>query len=75
MSYTGIAQDGVIKLPPNIEWPDGTTVRVEKVERPQGRNQLTRRVRETASQLDGLPVDCTEQHAHYVHGTAKRPLP
>lgn len=75
MSYTGTIERGIVRLPPEANWPDGTTVRVEKVEVPQGRNELTRRLREIAAQLDGLPEDWAEEHDHYIHGTAKRPKP
>ena len=75
MSYTGTIEDGVVKLPPEAGWPDGTTVRVEKVEPSQSRNELTRRLRDIAAQLHGLPADWAEQHDHYIHGTPKRPKP
>lgn len=74
MSYTGTVERGVVKLPPEAAWPDGTSVRVEKVETP-ARNTLTRRLREIAAQLGGLPEDWAEQHDHYIHGAPKRSRP
>jgi hypothetical protein len=73
MSYTGTIENGVVKLPPEAHWPDGTAVRVEKIAAPRSRNQLTQRLREIAAKLDGLPPDLAEQHDHYIHGTPKRP--
>ena len=32
MSYTGTIEKGVVKLPPEAAWPDGTIVRVEAIE-------------------------------------------
>ena len=32
MSYTGTIENGVVKLPPEAAWPDGTIVRVEPIE-------------------------------------------
>lgn len=75
MSYTGTVEGGVVKLPPEAAWPDGTCVRVEKVETHRGRNELTRRLQEIAAQLGGLPEDWAEQHDHYIHGTPKRSRP
>ena len=75
MSYTGTIENGVVKLPPEVAWSDGTKVRLEKIEPPPGRNEFTRRLREIAAQLDGLPRDWAEQHDHYIHGTPKRVKP
>ena len=75
MSYTSTVENGVVKLPPEAHWPDGTTVRIEKVDPGSGRNSLTHRLRQLAAKLDGLPVDLAEQHDHYVHGTPRHPKP
>ena len=32
MSCTGTIENGVVKLPPEMAWPDGTIVRVEPIE-------------------------------------------
>jgi hypothetical protein len=48
---------------------------VEEIEPPQARNELTRRLREIAGQLETLPEDWAEQHDHYIHGTLKRAKP
>lgn len=72
MSYTGIVMGGVIKLPPEADLPDGTPVRVEPVQVASSRNELTRRLREIAASVEGLPPDLAAQHDHYIHGTPKR---
>jgi hypothetical protein len=43
MSYTGTIENGVIKLPPEAAWPDGTLVRVEPVESPEAVTALHQR--------------------------------
>ncbi len=75
MSYTGTVEHGIVKLPPEADLADGTKVRIEKIETPQDRNALTRRLREIAGQMRGLPEDWAEQHDHYIHGTPKRVKP
>ena len=32
MSYTGTVEHGLVKLPPEARWADGTNVRIEKIE-------------------------------------------
>jgi hypothetical protein len=70
-----MVENGVVKLPPEAHWPDGTAVRIEKVELPSSRNSLTARLRQLAAKLDGLPADLAEQHDHYIHGTPRRSEP
>jgi hypothetical protein len=72
MSVTGTIKNGVVKLPPGAPWPDGTKVRVEKVEPRRAGNSLTRRLRELSTKLSGLPSDLAEQHDHYIHRTPRR---
>ncbi len=72
MSYTGTVENGVVKLPPDVHWPDGTAVRIERIAPTPGQNKLTTRLRQLAAKLDGLPADLAEQHDHYIHGTPKR---
>jgi hypothetical protein len=71
MSYTGIIENGVVRLPSATGWTDGTPVRIEKIEAPQDRNELTRKLRQIAAQLDDLPADWAREHDHYLHGTPK----
>ena len=72
MSVTGTIEDGVVKLPPGASWPDGTKVRVEKVEPASRENSLTRRLRELSARVGGLPSDLAEEHDHYIHRTPRR---
>ena len=71
MSFTGTIENGVVKLPPEAAFPDGTKVRIEKIEVPQDRNELTRRLRQIAALMPDLPEDWAEQHDHstisFVH--------
>jgi hypothetical protein len=43
MSYTGTVEKGVVKLPPEAAWPDGTIVRVEVIESPESTTALHQR--------------------------------
>ena len=43
MSYTGTIEKGVVKLPPEAAWLDGTLVRVEPVESPEAVTALHQR--------------------------------
>ena len=72
MSFTGTVERGMVKLPPEMALPDGTPVRIEKIEVSPDRNELTRKLRQIAAQLDGLPPDWAREHDHYLHGTPKR---
>ena len=72
MSYTSIIENGVVKIPAEAAWADGTPVRIEKIEGSPDRNELTRKLRQIAAQLDGLPADWAREHDHYIHGTPKR---
>jgi hypothetical protein len=43
MSYTGTVEHGIIKLPPEAAWPDGTIVRMEPVASPEAATALHQR--------------------------------
>lgn len=68
---TTTVEEGRITLPPNVDWPNGTIVRVEPVEEER---QPT--VWEVLKKYDGiatdLPTDMAENHDHYIHGVPKR---
>ena len=72
MSYTGTIIGGVVKLPPEVTWPDGTLVRVEPVEPANDRHNLVEKLKAIAQSLPDLPEDWSQQHDHYIHGTPKR---
>jgi hypothetical protein len=73
MSYTGTIENGVVKLPPEAHWPDGTKVRVEPLESGADRRRLVDELRAIAASMpEDLPPDWAAQHDHYIHGTPKR---
>jgi hypothetical protein len=72
MRVTGTIKNGVVKLPAGAAWPDGTKVRVVKVESSSAGNTLTRRLRELSSKVSGLPSDLAEKHDYYLHRTSRR---
>lgn len=73
MSYTGTVENGVVKLPPEAHWPDGTKVRVEPLGSLADRRRLVDKLRAIADSMPrDLPTDWATQHDHYIHGTPKR---
>jgi hypothetical protein len=72
MSYTGTVEIGVVKMPPEAAWPDGTKVRIEPLEPQTDRVRLVSELRDIAGSMPGLPEDWASQHDHYIHGTPKR---
>jgi len=72
MSYTGTIEDGVVKLPPETGWADGTKVRVELIESKEDRRSLVEKLRAIAQSMPEMPADWAEQHDHYIHGAPKR---
>ena len=72
MSFTGTVENGVIRLPADAVFPNGTKVRVEPIGRPAAKNQLTRRLVSIASKARNLPADLAAEHDHYIHGNPKR---
>jgi uncharacterized protein (DUF1499 family) len=72
MSFTGTVEGGIVKLPPEASWADGTKVRVEPLESPEDRRALVEQLRAIAQSMPDLPTDWAAQHDHYLHGTPKR---
>lgn len=70
MSFTATIQDGKVVLPPGVELPSGTKVRVEVVEA-EGAS-LADSLEEFIGVFDDLPSDLARNHDHYIHGAAKR---
>ncbi len=73
MTYEPITtkiEDGQILLPPDVDWPNGTIVRVE----PMPKNKPT--VWEVLDKYDGiandLPEDLAKNLDHYLHGHPKK---
>ncbi len=73
MSYTGTVEKGMVKLPPDAVFPNGTKVRVEAIEPAAAdRTMLVEELRAIAATMPELPADWAAQHDHYLHGTPKR---
>lgn len=85
MSITATVENGTIKLPPDVHWPDGTRVRVEAVKRAEQkrpgeaetkdekpRSTLAERYAPFIGIVTDAPEDLAENHDHYIHGTPKR---
>jgi hypothetical protein len=70
MSITATVENNTIKLPPGVNLPDGTTVRVEPIES-AGRN-LAERYGRFIGVAEDLPADLAKNLDHYVHGHPKR---
>ena len=69
MIYTGIVENGSVKLPPS--WKEGTPVRVEAVDVYRTMNRLTRKLIEISANAKGLPEDFAAQHDHYLYSSSK----
>jgi hypothetical protein len=67
---TATVKEHKIVLPMDVDWPDGTIVRVEPVKEKQPTAW------ETLEKYDGiaddLPSDLAENLDHYVHGHPKK---
>ena len=72
MSYTGVVENGVIKLPPDVSLPEGAKVRIESLEPETDRRALVEELGSIAGSMPELPPDWAAQHDHYLYGTAKR---
>lgn len=70
MTWKGVVENGVVKLPP--DWKDGTPVLVEALEAEGPMNDLTRKFLELSEKTKGLPIDLAAQHDHYLYGTPKK---
>jgi hypothetical protein len=68
MAYIGIVRDGRVELPPEAGFPDGTQVRVERL---NGEDDPAYHLDELGVDAD-LPTDWARQHDHYIYGTPKR---
>ena len=77
MNCIGNVSNGVVKLPPGVELPDGTVVEVVLPESKQsatGSPEEAFVLRETALAYPTFsgPDDLAANHDYYVHGTSKR---
>jgi hypothetical protein len=71
MTYTGTIKDGVVVLPPEVQLPEGTQVRVEAIN-PSPVRTLADRLEGVIGISKGLPQDLAENHDHYLHGQPRK---
>ena len=75
MSITATVENDIIKLPPGVHLPDGTSVRIETNESADvaPNRTLAERYAKFVGLADDLPEDMAKNHDHYLHGAPKRP--
>jgi hypothetical protein len=70
MSITTTVEEGKIVLPPGVDWPNGTVVRIEPVKEQEAT------IWDVLKKYDGmatdLPNDLAANIDHYVHGHPKK---
>jgi hypothetical protein len=71
MSFTGKVQNGVVVLPPEARWPDGTEVEVTPIAPEHATNLFLEGMLKLAKPRD-WPEDFALNHAHYVKGHPKK---
>jgi len=72
MEMTGTIMNGVVILENGVLLPDGTRVRVTKLESPDEATTLGQRLMKFAGTVKGLPSDMARNHDHYIHGRPKQ---
>jgi hypothetical protein len=68
MSFVGKVANGAIVIPPGVNLPEGTPVRVEPVQE----ETLAKRLENVIGSVEALPPDFAENHDRYIHGTPKK---
>jgi hypothetical protein len=68
MSILGHVQNGVVIFEGGVSLPDGTAVRVERLERADQPASLQGQLLEWAGKGVELPADLARRHDHYLHG-------
>ena len=69
MSITTTVEAGKIVLPPGVDWPDGTVVRIETIEDHPA--TVWDALKKFEGVADDLPTDLAANHDHYIHGHPK----
>ena len=75
MTLTAKVRNHSIALPPDIDIPEGTEVRViiEETARPAGSvGSFYESIKHLIGAAKDLPEDFADEHDHYIHGTPKR---
>jgi len=68
---TATVKNGEIVLPPGVDWPNGTVVRVEPVKEEEELPTLYDTMKDFIGIAKDLPSDFAENHNHYIHGHPK----
>lgn len=68
MSITVTIENDMIKLPPGVHVPDGTTARITF----ESGKTLAEQYAGLIGITDALPEDMAENHDHYLHGAPKQ---
>jgi hypothetical protein len=63
-AITSTVEEGKIILPPDIDWPSGTIVRIEPVDE----DTLWNTLKQYTGVAEDLPKDLAVNHDHYLHG-------
>ena len=69
MSITTTVEEGKIVLPPGVDWPNGTVVRIEPVE--EEMPTLLETMKDFVGKGPEGITDMAENHNHYLHGHPK----
>ncbi|MGH7128184.1 MAG: hypothetical protein ACREJB_05480 [Planctomycetaceae bacterium] len=79
MSYRGHVRNGVVVLAEDVQWPEGTEVRVSLPEEDESEQKpeqiaptLSERLRPIIGAAQGLPPDASTNVDHYLYGHPKR---
>jgi hypothetical protein len=72
MSFTGKIKNGVVVLPPEVNLPEGTEVRVEPVELQSEQDPFLKAVRKVAKPRPHWPKDYAINHGYYVSCEPKK---
>lgn len=68
-SVTATVKNGEIVLPPGVDWPNGTVVRIEQVNTP--RPSVWEVLKKYDGITDDLPPDMAAKHDDYRHDRGK----
>jgi predicted DNA-binding antitoxin AbrB/MazE fold protein len=66
VKITAVVEEGVIKLPENISWENGTVVQIEPVEKQLP--TLYEMLEKFDGIVDDVPADLAANLDHYIHG-------
>jgi len=70
MSFTGTVEGGVVKLPPEASWADGTKVRVEPLELQEKQHKFASA--DLIGSVDGDGIPATNERVRKVMGAGRR---